>query len=66
MGKKHKTTWTAIRTLLFIIIGLLNTVFIRPEDIGSWKNYAGYAFLIIAFFDTLFLLKQYIQTRHAK
>ena len=30
------------------IVGLGNTLLIRPEDIGSWKNYVGYVFLIIS------------------
>lgn len=30
------------------VVGLMNTVFIRPEDLGTWKNYVGYAFLLIA------------------
>jgi hypothetical protein len=30
------------------IVGLINTLLIRPEDIGSWKNYVGYVFLIIS------------------
>jgi len=30
------------------IVGLINTLLIRPEDIGSWRNYVGYVFLIIS------------------
>ena len=56
-NSKGKTSWTIMRTLLFFIIGLMNTVFIRPEDIGSWKNYVGYLFLLLAVIDTALLIK---------
>ncbi|GGE40518.1 hypothetical protein [Psychroflexus planctonicus] len=56
--KKH---WTISRTLLFVIIGLKNTVFIRPEDIGTWKNYVGYGVLLVAIVDIFFLVKQYLK-----
>ncbi|HKJ79738.1 MAG TPA: hypothetical protein VKA10_09385 [Prolixibacteraceae bacterium] len=49
--KKH---WAIVRTILFIVIGLMNTVFIRPEDTGSWNNNAGYGFLLLAVVDTFF------------
>lgn len=52
-----KNNWTIIRTIFFLIIGLMNTVFIRPEDIGCWKNYFGYLFLLLAAIDTFFLVK---------
>ena len=55
-----KTIWTIIRTAIFILIGLMNTVFIRQEDIGSWKNYVGYLFLLIAAADSFFLIKKII------
>ena len=51
-----KKIWTIIRTLLFIVIGLMNTVLIRPDDVGSWKNYLGYLFLIIAAIDLFYLI----------
>ncbi|HKI79954.1 MAG TPA: hypothetical protein VKA26_15535 [Ignavibacteriaceae bacterium] len=60
-----KTTWTIIRTALFLLIGLMNTVFIRPEDIGSWKNYAGYFFMILAILDTFFLVKRFLNKKEA-
>ena len=55
----NKKNWAIIRTATFIIVGLMNTAFIRPEDIGSWKNYAGYLFLILAVVDTFFLIKNF-------
>jgi hypothetical protein len=58
LTKKH---CPIVRTILFIIIGLMNTVFIRPEDIGTWKNYVGYGFLLVAVVDAFFLIKQYFK-----
>lgn len=46
-----KKIWPFFRTLIFIVVGLFNTVLIRPEYIGSWKNYTGYFFLALAVFD---------------
>ena len=57
---KNKT-WTIIRTAGFFLIGLMNTAFIRTEDIGSWKNYAGYFFLLSAIADSFYLVKYYIR-----
>ena len=59
--KSPKNHWAIARTLLFVIIGLLNTVFIRPEDIGTWKNYVGYGVLLVAIVDIFFLFKQYLK-----
>ena len=50
-----KLIWTIIRTLGFVLIGLMNTALIRPEDVGSWKYYAGIAFLIIAVADITYI-----------
>lgn len=59
--KSQKKQWPIARTLLFVIIGLLNTVFIRPEDIGTLKNYFGYGILLLAIVDIFFLVKQYLK-----
>ena len=59
--KSQKKHWTIARTLLFIIVGLMNTVFIKPEDIGTWKNYVGYGFLLLAVVDTFFQIKPYFK-----
>ena len=57
--KAKKQNWAIPIALLPLIIGLMNTVFIKPEDYGTWKNYAGYGFLLIAAVDIFFLIKQY-------
>lgn len=46
--KKNNLTWKIILILMLVIVGAFNTIFIRPEDVGSWKNYVGYAFIISA------------------
>lgn len=64
--KSPKKQWPIARTLLFVIIGLLNTVFIRPEDIGTWKNYFGFGILLLAIVDIFFLVKQYLNRKNDK
>jgi hypothetical protein len=59
-----KAVWHLQRTVLFWIIGLLNTVFLRAEDLGSWKNWVGWAVLLIAAGDTVALfLKERAMTQ---
>ena len=60
-----KKSWPLIRMLLFIVIGLFNTVFIRPEDVGGWKNYLGYAFLLMGAIDAFFLARKYYKNYKA-
>ncbi|QSS96907.1 hypothetical protein [Psychroflexus sp. ALD_RP9] len=62
--KPKKQDWTIARTLLFAIVGAMNTFFIKPEDIGTWKNYFGYLFLLIAVIHAIFIIKTYF-TRNA-
>ena len=56
-----KSYWPILRTLTFIIVGLFNTVLIREEDIGTWKNYTGYVLLIIGIADAVFLIIKFIK-----
>jgi hypothetical protein len=58
-----KKYWGILRTLTFIIVGVFNTALIRPEDIGTWKNYTGYALLTIGIIDAFFLIKNYLNKR---
>ncbi|HMQ59417.1 MAG TPA: hypothetical protein PKE06_02060 [Flavilitoribacter sp.] len=64
--RTSKLTWTIIRTALFVVIGLFNTALIRPEDIGTWKNYAGYGFLLMALVDGVALVRYLARTRGTK
>lgn len=50
--------WHLQRTLLFWIIGLFNTVLVRPEEIGSWKNILGWVLLGIALVDSIALYRK--------
>jgi hypothetical protein len=56
-----KMHWPIFRTLTFLIVGIFNTVLIRSEDLGTWKNYLGYALLIIGIIDAFFLIKKYLK-----
>jgi hypothetical protein len=57
----YQLVWQIQRTLLFWIIGLFNTVFIRPADVGTWKNWLGWLLLALALIDTVSLLVQGVQ-----
>lgn len=51
-----KKYWPILRTLTFLIVGLMNTLLIRPEDTGTWKNYIGYLFLAFVVLDIIMYL----------
>ena len=53
-----KNSWTILRTLTFYIVGLFNTLLIKSEDVGTWKNYLGYLLLLIALIDTIVLVNK--------
>ena len=57
--------WHVGRTVLFWIVGLFNTLLIRPEDVGSWKNWIGWALVLLAVGDTiaLFLRERKLSAR---
>lgn len=50
-----KALWHLQRTLLFWIVGLFNTLLLRPEDSGSWKNIVGWLFIALAAADSIAL-----------
>jgi len=52
---RSKLIWNIIRTLTFITVGLFNTVLIRSEDVGTWKNFIGYIFILCAILDIVSL-----------
>jgi len=56
-----KKSWSLIRTVMFIVIGLMNTVLIRDEDIGSFKNYFGYLLLIVGIVDWAYVVFKYLK-----
>lgn len=50
-----KEVWHVLRTVLFWIIGLGNTVFVKAEDAGTWRNWLGWVVLGLAVADTVSL-----------
>lgn len=50
-----RALWHLQRTVLFWILGLRNTAWVRPEDVGTWTHVVGYALLGIAALDTVAL-----------
>jgi FtsH-binding integral membrane protein len=50
-----KEVWHVLRTVLFWIIGLGNTVFVKAGDVGSWRNWLGWVMLGLAVADTVAL-----------
>ncbi|NVJ87178.1 MAG: hypothetical protein HWE15_12780 [Algoriphagus sp.] len=63
MESKQKISWNLIRTILFLVIGLMNTVFVKPEDVGSFKNYLGYVLLVLGIIDTFFVIRKQIKLK---
>ena len=53
----RRSYWFFIRLLFFLTVGLLNTVFIKKEDVGSWQNYLGYILLLLAIIDIVILVR---------
>lgn len=50
-----RKSWPVARTAVFLVVGLMNTVWLRPEDIGTWKNYLGYILLVLGLIDAVLL-----------
>ncbi|MEZ5319078.1 MAG: hypothetical protein R2752_16880 [Vicinamibacterales bacterium] len=52
-----REVWHLQRTLLFVAIGLMNTVFARPEQTGTWRFWVGGAMLVLAAADVVALYR---------
>lgn len=50
-----RAAWHVQRTALFWLIGLLNTVYARPEDADTWRRPLGWVLLAVAALDTVAL-----------
>lgn len=50
-----RAVWHEGRTVMFWLIGLMNTLWARPEDAGSWKWWVGVVLLVAAAADTVAL-----------
>ena len=66
MKYKGNIIWTLIRTLSLWLVGLMNTLFIKQSNIGSWIQYLGYAILVIALIDTLYIIYYFRKTKKNK
>ena len=64
MKYKQNLISTFLRLATFTAIGIMNTILIRPEDIGTWKNYLGYGLLFLAVIDAIFLLSILIKKQN--
>lgn len=53
-----RAVWHLVRTLGFWMVGLLNTVLVRPEDVGSWKHVLGWVFILTAGADSVALYRK--------
>lgn len=62
-NRKHRMTWPVLRWLIYLTVGLFNTAFIKAEDLGSWKNYVGYGFLVLALIDGIAIVRSIYQSR---
>ena len=51
-----KMTPIILTILTTLLLGLMNTVFVKPEDEGSWRIYIGCFFLLIAAVNIVFLI----------
>lgn len=49
--------WIVFRIVVFAVLGLLYTVFISPEEMGTWKYYFGFVLLFIALIDVVRLVR---------
>ncbi len=64
MSKKiSKLAPTILIILTAALVGLMNTVFIRPEEVGTWRNYVGYLFLLIAMIGSVMLIIKLRKTK---
>jgi hypothetical protein len=66
LTRKKKTTWSwadIARLATLLVLGFLNTVFIKPENIGTWRNYIGYGCLVVAAIYAVVLIIKRIKGR---
>ena len=56
-----KKYWPLVRTLTYLIVGLFNTIMIKPEEIGSLKNNLGYFFLVMVIVEVILFIKKRVR-----
>lgn len=54
----RREAWRVQRTLLFWIVGAMNTVGARAEDFGTWRTWLGIALVVAAICDTVALARR--------
>ncbi|MFY0689005.1 MAG: hypothetical protein JXQ90_17675 [Cyclobacteriaceae bacterium] len=59
-----KLTWWIMRTLFFVYVGLMFTLFAGPEAQGSLGNYIGYGMLGFAVIDSFLISRDLIIKKH--
>jgi len=52
-----KALWWVQRTVLFWLLGLMNTLWRSPEHPGGWRAGVGWALIAFAVIDTILLLR---------
>ena len=57
--------WHVQRTLLFWVVGLLNTAFLKPDDVGTWKHWIGWLLIVLAVLDSVALVWRWRRRRSA-
>lgn len=54
--KNNRMRNQIIIILTTFVVGLFNTLLLKPEDTGTWKNYVGYGFLLICLINVFWFL----------
>ena len=49
----RKALWHIQRTACFWLVGLLNTLMLKPEDLNTWKHGLGWLFILAAIADSI-------------
>ena len=55
---KNSIIWIIVRIIVLLIVGLMNTVFIAPENSGTWRIYFGYFLLLLVLIDIIRLVRR--------
>ncbi len=50
-----RVVWRVQRTALLWVVGVFDTALLRPENAGGWRNWLGWAILVLAAIDTIAL-----------
>jgi hypothetical protein len=56
-----KNIWTYIRIVTFYIIGIMNTVLIKPGHMDIWRHVLGNFFMALAVFERIVMVNKIIK-----